>query len=104
MALWDRTVFGLDPPALHRDLGLERNALGVSAANRDSALGSAKPMPSTPCLDPPTVRNDRGWTGRPQAAAGVRPARSRIRLATSRIPRPIRMNSTPIAIAMAATP
>ena len=43
-------------------------------------------------------------TSPPYAVAGVRLARSRIRLATSLIPRPIRMNSTPIAIAMAATP
>src|SRR4029453_6071112 len=42
--------------------------------------------------------------GRPQAVAGLRLASSLIRLATSLIPRPIRMNNTPIAIAMAATP
>ena len=38
------------------------------------------------------------------AVAGVRLARSLIRRATSLIPRPIRMNSTPTAMAMAATP
>jgi hypothetical protein len=38
------------------------------------------------------------------AVAGVRLARSLIRLATSLIPGPIRMNSTPLAIAIAATP
>jgi hypothetical protein len=48
--------------------------------------------------------NQRGGPGRPQVVAGVRPAISRIRSATSLIPRPIRMNSTPMAMAMAATP
>ena len=63
-----------------------------------------KTIASTPSLDPPAPRNERAWTGRPQAVAGLRLARFLIRLATSRIPRPIRMNSTPMAMAMAATP
>ena len=63
-----------------------------------------KTMPWTSCVDPPAARNQRGWTGRPQVVAGVRPAKSLIRLVTSLIPRPIRMNSTPMAMAMAATP
>ena len=41
---------------------------------------------------------------RPQAVAGLRLVTSPIRLVTSLIPRPIRTNSTPIAIAIAATP
>jgi hypothetical protein len=93
----------LDPP-VHQHLGLERNTLGASAADRCTALGSPKTIPLTPCLDPPAARNERGCTGRPHAVAGVRLARSLIRLATSLIPRPIRINSTPTAIAIAATP
>jgi hypothetical protein len=67
-------------------------------------LGSPMIIPSTPCLDPPAARNESGCTGRPQAVAGVRLVRSLIRLLTSLIPRPIRMNSTPIRIAIAAAP
>jgi len=94
----------LDPPVLNQHLDLERNTLGASAADRCTALGSPKTIPLTPCLDPPTARNESGCTGRPHAVAGVRLATSLIRLATSLIPRPIRMNSTPIRIAIAAAP
>ena len=94
----------LDPPALHRHLGLERNPSGRQRRIGAPPRGHPKTMPSTSCLAPPAARNQRRWTGRRQAVAGLRPARSLIRLATSRIPRPIKMNSTPIAIAMAATP
>jgi hypothetical protein len=67
-------------------------------------LGITDDHPSTPCLDPPAARNESGYTGRPHAVAEVRLARSLIRLVTSLIPRPIRMNSTPIRIAIAAAP
>jgi hypothetical protein len=98
----DGVVF--DPPVLHQHLDLAQNTLGASAADRGTALGSPTTIPSTPCLDPPAARTERGCTGRRQAVAGVRLATSLIRLATSLIPRPIRMNSTPTAIAIAAAP
>jgi hypothetical protein len=91
-------------PPVHQHLGLERNTLGASAADRWTALGSPKTIHPTPCLYPPAARNESGCTGRPHAVAGVRLATSLIRLATSLIPRPIRMNSTPTRIAIAATP
>ena len=74
------------------------------AADRCTASGSAKTIASTPCLDPPAARSQLRGAGRPQAVAELRLARSLIWRATSWIPRPIRMNSTPTAMAMAATP
>jgi hypothetical protein len=94
----------LDPPALHRHLGLERNPSGRQRRIGAPPRGHPRPCHRPRAWPPPPPGINADGPAVLYAVAGVRLARSLIRLATSRIPRPIKMNSTPIAMAMAATP